>query len=169
MNGQQKGQHTSKAEENPIICPYSACLVDNRPDKYWIQWLFLIVSWLSLIKSGNDFNQTTIFLFMIPIWIDLYFSQKCTGLARLIQLLFYGIAIVIFLLVCSCMVGYVSGDGTFFTVANGSSILGYGKSISKSAVSKGLFIETFYPLSLYLGAPSNQDYMLAKWLLNFKR
>lgn len=71
--------------------------------------------------------------------------------------MFYFIAAFGTMLVCACMFGYMESVGDCFKVVRLDAVIGLGFSVKKSFVAILLFVELWYPISLYFGMPNSTD------------
>lgn len=146
----------SKKHIDEEVCSFGSCKLPAHTHNYAAQFIYLILAYVFLIRHISEFNATNIVLFIIPIAIDLAFSNKCKGFPRIIQLILYFIVIFCSFIGVSSIFGFFETTETSFIV-NPDAVLFSGLELSKEALACILLVSIFTPYILAVGTVTRKD------------
>lgn len=138
-------------------CPlFGSCKLPNNNHNYIIQFIYLFIAYLFLIKDIDDFTAINIVLFIAPIAIDLCFSRKCKGFPRILQIALYIVVIGVLIIGFSATFGFLEVTHTEFVVSK-NAVLFSGWSLTKRLLAGILLIPLCTPAILAIGIPTVKD------------
>ncbi len=126
-------------------CPFGKCELPTHTYNYTAQFFYLCLAYIFLIRDNSEFTATNVVLFIIPIAIDLIFSNKCTGIYRIVQLILYLIVAICSIISLGAVFGFFVVTNESFTV-NPNALLLSGFSVSKKLLARLLFFCNFYTM-----------------------
>lgn len=137
-------------------CAYSECMLPSNNARYGAQLCYLILSILFLFKSSNEFTFFSIFMYSVPILIDLLFSIMPGKVFTVIKYCFivFNAAIIVFCLLG--LIGVFIDTGAEFQVVETSLILASAK-MKKNKFIIPMLLELIVPCSLFFGSPSQKS------------
>ena len=139
-----------------IKCAYSECMLPLNNARYGVQFCYLLLSILFLFKSSNEFTFFSIFMYSVPILIDLLFSTMQGKIFTTIKFCFivFNAAIIVFCLLG--LIGVFIDTGAEFQVVETSLILA-SSTIRKTTFIIPMLLELIVPFSLLLGSPNQKS------------
>ncbi len=137
-------------------CPFGKCELPTHTYNYIAQFFYLCLAYIFLIRDNSEFTATNVVLFIIPIAIDLIFSNKCTGIYRIAQLILYVIVAFCSIIAVGAVFGFFVVTSESFEV-NPDALLWAGFSVSKKILARLLFFAIFTPYILSVGTKTVKD------------
>ncbi len=137
-------------------CPFGKCELPTHTYNYIAQFFYLCLAYIFLIRDNLEFTATNIVLFIIPIAIDLIFSNKCTGIYRIVQLLLYLIVAICSIISVGAVLGFFVVTSESFKV-NPNALILSGFFVSKKMLARLLFSAIFTPYILSVGTKTTKD------------
>ena len=139
-----------------IKCAYSECMLPSNNARYFVQLCYLILSILFLFKSSNEFTFFSIFMYSVPVLIDLLF---CTMQGKIFTTIKYCFIVFNAVIILFCLLGLIGGlkdTGAEFQVVETSLILASLK-IQKTKFIVPMLLELIVPCSLFFGSPNQRS------------
>lgn len=136
-------------------CPYKDCYLPDNNNKYWVQFVYLIISVAVLIKNEKEFTFFSLLMFTVPIVLDLTSTSFNGWVYKVIGLGFIilNTAIAVFCLLG--MIGFFVDDGSTFSV--GTSVMVFaGKKFDKKLLLWPMVSDLFIPVVMYSACPSKR-------------
>jgi len=137
-------------------CPFGKCELPTHTYNYTAQFFYLCLAYIFLIRDNSEFTATNVVLFIIPIAIDLIFSNRCTGIYRIVQLILYLIVAICSIISLGAVFGFFVVTNESFTV-NPNALLLSDFSVSKKLLARLLFFAIFTPCILSVGTKTTKD------------
>lgn len=128
-------------------CSYDTCQLPDNNNRYWWQFVYLILGVICLIAKEDEFTFFPLFTFVAPVLIDLLGSEVNHGLASKIRLFFIVINVI---LVLMCLVGWyglIQDTGSFFVISEEAMVfagLKMKKQVFLPAIVANIFVPVLY-------------------------
>ena len=144
---------TTKTVSASTVCPYRKCKLPKTNSQYGWHLSYMLIALFLLIKSDNSLTFVTVFMYGVPIFIDLWSSRLTGRCFRLAKKLLMAINIVIVLFCFFGFFGILVDEGKAFHVIN-TAIVFSDFSIKKDIVIFVLSVELVGPLIMWFGSPT---------------
>lgn len=156
MNGKSK-----------LRCPYNECKLPKDNNRYCVQFCILIISLSMMLINTNSFNFLAIFMFTVPIVLDLFYTDVNGKIIRFLRTIFliYNIAISLFCLLGQF--GFLIDQGDCFSVVE-SAVVFSGITIKKSSLVFPLSVDLMFPIVMFFGCPNRTSGAAIKFIENRK-
>lgn len=147
-------------------CQYAECFLPKDNKIYWWQLAFMAIGILGFFLVKTDFSFLNIFLFLVPVTLDLVYNDIKYGFLKIIRKIY--IALNLFC-VSVCFIGFtmlnesglkVTVDTLFFESVDISSI--------KSFLFLAIVINIMVPIILLIGRPCLKNLKVAEDFLNMQ-
>lgn len=149
-------ENKNKENINTCTCPYNNCQLSENNINYIIQCIYLFIAYLVLIMNKNDFSPVNIFLFIIPIEIDMVFAPMNTKYLKIVKYIIIAYVTILLLIPLLSMMGFLNDELSTFVVTD-SAMLFSGLELDKSLYSMLLFPTIFVPFMLFIGTPNKNN------------
>lgn len=142
-------------------CPFKSCILPDNNARYWIQFIYLIISTTFLALDIKKFTFFTILMYTAPIVMDLtstYSESKGYVFGKTVFLTLNALYVVF------CIVG----AGGFFVDMGESvkvvetSMVFAGRVISKYPLFYGLIPDIIIPVMMYFACPTKKTMKVQK-------
>lgn len=131
-------------------CPYKECYLPENNNKYFGQFVYLVISLGVLIGSPEQFNFFSLALYIAPILLDLIGTSVDKG--NILRIIFTVLNIILLIFVLLGMFQLIDDNGSTFSVIE-SALLFSGFSIKKGWLALALLPNVAIPLVFWIGAP----------------
>lgn len=136
-------------------CPYEQCYLPENNNRFLVQLIYLIVSLCVLIQAPEQFNFFSLFLYLVPILMDLICSPVTGKILRSVRRLFIGCDAVLLTFVLLGMLQIIEDTGPDFCVV-GSALVFSGLTVSKRSLCWVLMFNLMIPVMYWVGSPSKR-------------
>lgn len=146
----------------PRKCSYADCALPLNNKYYLWQIGFLLIGLLALIGKAEDFNTFTIFTFIFPITVDLFYNEAAFIQNRYTHILYIVYLFLNLSILLICFLGFgniVIDQSSRFEIAKSSMILP-GASFSKMYLALLICADIVVPWMFYRGMPNQESMKL---------
>lgn len=136
-------------------CVYEKCGLPKNNNKYAWQVAYLFVSLAYLLKDSRQFNFFSLFLFVMPVLMDLLFGPFEGRFLRAVRKIAITINMVLILVCILGLFSIIVDSGESFEIVSTAMIFA-NFSIKKSAMIGPLVADLVVPFMYFKGAPNQQ-------------
>lgn len=137
-------------------CAYNKCRLPKDNNKYWLQLFCLVVSICFMAIDVKAFTFLSVFMYTVPITLDLVYSEFDGHLLRTIRLIYLVANAVIVLFCIIGQFGFFIDGGDVITVIETSMIFAE-QTIKKTTLLYLLIADLLVPVMMVFGTPNQRS------------
>lgn len=141
--------------KNPRKCAYNDCMLPKDNNRYWLQLLCLLISICFMAIDFKAFTFLSMFMYTVPITLDLIYSKFEGRFLSFIRILFLVVNVLIVVFCVVGQFGFFVDNGDTISVINTSMIFAE-KTISKTSLLYLLLVDLLVPVMMVFGTPNQR-------------
>lgn len=146
-------------------CIYDECKLPESNNRYWLQLGCLAISFFTMINNVQSFSFLALFMFIVPIAIDLHYADYIYKPLKFLRTSLFVINVILAFICALGLCGFLVDKGKSFEVVN-SAIIFAGFTISKKSLTIPLLIDLLIPVSMVYGSPNKKIVRAIKYTQN---